>query len=175
MTSRLAPGGRQGELGIVPDLTTLGKFIGGGFSCGAFGGPVEIMKVYDPARPESFVHHGTFNNNVFMLTAGAAGLENAFTPPVQAAHNDAGDALRASLNELAARHGVAFQATGLGSLMNMHFQQCTDRLDPRYRAEGSAPAPAPASGPDRQGLLHDPARLHHALARRRRARPRRAD
>ena len=123
MTSRLAPGGRQGQLGIVPDMTTLGKYIGGGFSCGAFGGPAEIMKVYDPARPASFVHHGTFNNNVFMLIAGAAGLEKVFTPPVQAALNAAGDALRASLNDLAARHGVAFQATGLGSLMNLHLQQ----------------------------------------------------
>ncbi len=50
MTSRLAPGGRQEQLGIVPDMTALGKFIGGGFSCGAFGGPAELMKVYDPAR-----------------------------------------------------------------------------------------------------------------------------
>ena len=140
MTSRLAPGGRQGQLGIVPDMTTLGKYIGGGFSCGAFGGPAEIMKVYDPARPASFVHHGTFNNNVFMLIAGAAGLEKVFTPPVQAALNAAGDTLRASLNELAARHGVSFQATGLGSLMNLHLQRAPIRSirdiaprDPRLR------------------------------------------
>ncbi|MCY4395978.1 MAG: aminotransferase class III-fold pyridoxal phosphate-dependent enzyme [Rhodospirillaceae bacterium] len=123
MTSRLAPGGRQEQLGIVPDMTTLGKYIGGGFSCGAFGGPAEIMTVYDPSRPGAFVHHGTFNNNVFMLNAGAAGLEKVFTPPVQAALNAAGDSLRASLSELAARHGAPFQATGLGSLMNLHLQR----------------------------------------------------
>ena len=123
MTSRLAPDGRQGQLGIVPDMTTLGKYIGGGFSCGAFGGPAEIMKVYDPSRPDSFVHHGTFNNNVFMLIAGAAGLEKVFTRPAQAALNEAGDALRDALNGLAARHGAPFQATGLGSLMNMHLQR----------------------------------------------------
>ena len=98
------------------------------------------MNVYDPARPESLVHHGTFNNNVFMLAAGAAGLENVFTPPVQAALNDAGDALRASLNDLADGHGVAFQATGLGSLMNLHRQRAPIRSirdieprDPRLR------------------------------------------
>ena len=140
MTSRLAPGGRQEQLGIVPDMTTLGKYIGGGFSCGALGGPAEIMKVYDPSRPGAFVHHGTFNNNVFMLNAGAAGLEKVLTPPVQSALNTAGDSLRASLSELAARHGAPFQATGLGSLINMHLQRAPVRSirdiaprDPRLR------------------------------------------
>ena len=123
MTSRVAPDGRQGQLGIVPDLTTLGKYIGGGFSCGALGGPAEIMKCFDPSRPDSFVHHGTFNNNVFMLIAGAAGLEKIFTPPVQIALNEAGDALRDALNGLAARHGAPFQVTGLGSIMTMHLQR----------------------------------------------------
>ena len=123
MTSRVAPDGRQGQLGIVPDLTTLGKYIGGGFSCGALGGPAEIMKCFDPSRPDSFVHHGTFNNNVFMLIAGAAGLEKIFTPPVQIALNEAGDALRDALNGLAARHGASFQVTGLGSIMTMHLQR----------------------------------------------------
>ena len=123
MTSRVAPDGRQGQLGIVPDLTTLGKYIGGGFSCGALGGPAEIMKCFDPSRPDSFVHHGTFNNNVFMLIAGAAGLEKIFTPPVQIALNEAGAALRDALNGLAARHGASFQVTGLGSIMTMHLQR----------------------------------------------------
>ena len=123
MTSRVAPDGRQGQLGIVPDLTTLGKYIGGGFSCGALGGPAEIMKCFDPSRPDSFVHHGTFNNNVFMLIAGAAGLKKIFTPPVQIALNEAGDALRDALNGLAVRHGAAFQVTGLGSIMTMHLQR----------------------------------------------------
>ena len=123
MTSRLAPDGRQGQLGIVPDMTTLGKYIGGGISCGAFGGRAEIMARYDPSQPGAFVHHGTFNNNVLMLRAGAAGLERVFTPPVQVALNESGDALRAALNGLGARHGAAFQVSGLGSLMTMHFQR----------------------------------------------------
>ena len=81
------------------------------------------MKCFDPSRPDSFVHHGTFNNNVFMLIAGAAGLEKIFTPPVQIALNEAGDALRDALNGLAARHGASFQVTGLGSIMTMHLQR----------------------------------------------------
>ena len=123
MTSRVAPDGRQGQLGITPDMTTLGKYIGGGISCGAFGGPAAIMERYDPSKPGAFVHHGTFNNNVLMLRAGAAGLEKVFTPPVQAALNEAGVALRDALNGLAARHGAPFQVTGLGSIMTMHFQR----------------------------------------------------
>lgn len=123
MTSRLAPDGRQGQLGILPDMTTLGKYIGGGFSFGAFGGPAAIMDRYDPARADAFVHHGTFNNNVFSLTAGAAGLETILTPATQNALNASGDALRRALNDLAARHGAPFQATGLGSIMTLHFQR----------------------------------------------------
>ena len=123
MTSRVAPDGRQGQLGLTPDMTTLGKYIGGGMSCGAFGGPAAIMARYDPSKPGAFVHHGTFNNNVLMLRAGAAGLEKVFTPPVQAALNRSGEALRDALNGLAARHGAPFQVTGLGSIMTMHFQR----------------------------------------------------
>ena len=175
MTSRLAPGGRQAQLGIVPDLTTLGKYIGGGMSCGAFGGSAEIMACYDPSRPGAFVHHGTFNNNVLMLRAGAAGLEKVFTPPVQAALNQSGDALRDALNRLAAKHGAAFQVTGLGSIMTMHFQREPVRSIRDFRAEGRASASAPASRSDRPGLLHGPARLHGALAHDRRGRLRRPD
>ena len=122
MTSRVGPNGRQGQLGIAPDMTTLGKYIGGGISCGAFGGPAEIMSRYDPSKPGAFVHHGTFNNNVLMLRAGAAGLEKVFTPEVQVALNDSGIALRDALNGLAAKHGAPFQVTGLGSIMTIHFQ-----------------------------------------------------
>lgn len=105
-------------------MTTLGKYIGGGISCGAFGGPAAIMARYDPSKPGAFVHHGTFNNNVLMLRAGAAGLEKVFTPPVQAALNESGIALREALNGLGARHGAPFlQVTDLGSIMTMHFQR----------------------------------------------------
>ena len=123
MTSRVAPNGRQGQLGIAPDMTTLGKYIGGGISCGAFGGPAEIMGRYDPSKPGAFVHHGTFNNNVLMLRAGAAGLEKVFTSDVQVALNESGIALRDALNGLAGKHGAPFQVTGLGSIMTMHFQR----------------------------------------------------
>ncbi|HXC89829.1 MAG TPA: aminotransferase class III-fold pyridoxal phosphate-dependent enzyme, partial [Stellaceae bacterium] len=62
MTSRLAPGGLQEAHGILPDLTTLGKYLGGGMSFGAFGGRPDIMERFDPRRPDAFQHAGTFNN-----------------------------------------------------------------------------------------------------------------
>ena len=70
MTSRTGPGGLQERLGIRPDLTTLGKYIGGGASFGAFGGRGDVMALFDPARPGALPHAGTFNNNVVSMAAG---------------------------------------------------------------------------------------------------------
>lgn len=120
MTSRLGPGGLQGELGLAPDMTTLGKYLGGGLSFGAFGGRAEIMALFDPAQPGALPHAGTFNNNVLSMAAGLAGLTEVFTPEAARALNARGDALRQRLNALFARSGTAFQATGLGSLMSIH-------------------------------------------------------
>jgi glutamate-1-semialdehyde 2,1-aminomutase len=121
MTSRLGPTGRQGALGITPDMTTLGKYVGGGMTAGAFGGRADIMDRYDPRTKGHFVHNGTFNNNVITLAAGAAGLEKVFTPEAAAAHDAASEAFRQRLNALGPKHGLPFQATGHGSLMNIHF------------------------------------------------------
>ena len=71
MTSRLALGGAQELLGITPDMTTLGKYLAGGLSFGAFGGRRDLMAAYDPA-PGGLTHGGTFNNNAFTMAVGAA-------------------------------------------------------------------------------------------------------
>jgi len=60
-TSRLAPGGLQELEGLKPDMTTLGKFLGGGITFGAFGGREEVMRVYDPRESKALGHSGTFN------------------------------------------------------------------------------------------------------------------
>lgn len=74
MTSRLSYGGLQVELGIRPDLTTVGKWLGGGMSFGAFGGGRDIMNMFDP-RTGRLSHSGTFNNNVVTMAAGVAGCQ----------------------------------------------------------------------------------------------------
>jgi len=120
MTSRLAPGGRQSVLGITPDLTTLGKYIGGGMSFGAFGGRADVMALFDPRMPDHMGHAGTFNNNVLSMAAGIAGLSQIYTPEVAVAFNARGDALRERLNATSRAHGSILQFSGLGTLMNLH-------------------------------------------------------
>ena len=119
MTSRLSPGGRQAQLGLTPDLTTLGKYFGGGLSFGAFGGRTDVMQRFDPRRADALGHAGTFNNNVLTMAAGLAGLTQVLTPEALAALNQRGERLRERLNGVFARHGVAMQFTGLGSVMQL--------------------------------------------------------
>jgi glutamate-1-semialdehyde 2,1-aminomutase len=120
MTSRLAPGGLQEVHGILPDLTTLGKYVGGGMSFGAFGGRAEIMGRFDPRRPDAFQHAGTFNNNVLTMNAGLVGLTEIYTPERARALNISGDRLRERLNAVVRRHRLAMQFTGLGSMLSVH-------------------------------------------------------
>jgi glutamate-1-semialdehyde 2,1-aminomutase len=111
----------QGELGVTPDMTVLGKYLGGGASFGAFGGRADVMERFDPRSPEAFPHAGTFNNNVLSMAAGTAGLEAVFTPEVASELSARGEALKARLNEIARASGTAMQVTGMGSLMTVHF------------------------------------------------------
>ncbi|MGE3783075.1 MAG: aspartate aminotransferase family protein [Alphaproteobacteria bacterium] len=120
MTSRLAPGGLQEKHGILPDMTTLGKYVGGGMSFGAFGGRAELMQWFDPRRKDGFQHAGTFNNNVLTMNAGYVGLTEVYTPQRARALNEFGDGLRERLNAVARRRGLAMQFTGLGSMIGVH-------------------------------------------------------
>ncbi len=129
MTSRLAPGGLQEAHGILPDLTTLGKYLGGGMSFGAFGGRREIMERFDPRRPDAFQHAGTFNNNVLTMNAGYVGLTEVYTPERAHALNAWGEDLRERLNAVARRHGLAMQFTGRGSMMSVHMTDAPIRSE----------------------------------------------
>jgi glutamate-1-semialdehyde 2,1-aminomutase len=120
MTSRLAPGGLQSVAGVKPDLTTFGKYIGGGMSFGAFGGRGEIMDLFDPRRPDALPHAGTFNNNVLTMSAGLAGLTQVYTPDAARALNARGDALRERLNALCEAADAPVQFTGIGSMLAVH-------------------------------------------------------
>jgi glutamate-1-semialdehyde 2,1-aminomutase len=120
MTSRLAPGGLQEAHGILPDLTTLGKYVGGGMSFGAFGGRAAIMERFDPRRPDAFQHAGTFNNNVLTMNAGLVGLTELYTPERARTLNNWGDGLRERLNALVQSCGLAMQFTGRGSMISVH-------------------------------------------------------
>jgi glutamate-1-semialdehyde 2,1-aminomutase len=120
MTSRLAPGGLQETHGIFPDMTTLGKYVGGGMSFGAFGGKAGLMDWFDPRRKDGFQHAGTFNNNVLTMNAGYVGLTEVYTPERAVALNGFGDGLRERLNTVVRRQGLAMQLTGIGSMIGVH-------------------------------------------------------
>src|SRR5207245_867852 len=98
ITLRLAYGGAQDTASIRPDLTTLGKLIGGGLPVGAFGGRGEIMDLFHPTRGR-LSHSGTFNGNAATVTAGIASLE-LLTPDAIAHINRLGDQLRTGLRRL---------------------------------------------------------------------------
>lgn len=116
MTSRLAPGGMQEVLGIHADLTTLGKYVGGGLAFGAFGGRRDLMIRFDPSREDAFQHAGTFNNAVLTMAAGVAGLTRVYSPDEVARLNALGDRLRDRLNDV----GDWLHSTGYGSMVGLH-------------------------------------------------------
>ncbi len=134
MTSRLAPGGLSEATGVTPDLMTLGKYVGGGMSFGAFGGRADLLAIFDPRRPDAVPHAGTFNNNVLTMSAGIAALGRIYTPDVCSALNARGDALREALNATSARHGLPALWTGRGSMMCLHIAA----TPPRNAAEAAA-------------------------------------
>ena len=121
VTSRMGAGGLQALLGVRPDLTTLGKYIGAGFAFGAFGGRADVMDLMSPERPDGLVHAGTFNNNAYSTTVGAAALRQVFTPERAQRLLADGEALRDRLNAWAREIAPAAQFTGVGSAMNIHF------------------------------------------------------
>ena len=120
MTSRLAPGGLQEDTGVLPDLTTMGKYIGGGLSFGAFGGRADVLDRFDSRRPDALMHAGTFNNNPFTMSAGVAMVTEVYPPDRATAFNAAGDRLRARLQAAADARALPVRMTGRGSMMCLH-------------------------------------------------------
>lgn len=127
ITSRLSPGGLQEKTGVLPDMTTLGKYIGGGMTIGAFGGRADIMDRFDPANVDAFFHAGTFNNNVLTMAAGHAGLTEVLSARTNHYLNASGDDLRRRLNAQFKGAGMRAQVTGQGSINCVHFTPNTIR------------------------------------------------
>lgn len=104
MTSRLGYRGLGHELGIQPDLMTLGKWVGGGMSFGAFGGRREIMGMYDPVT-KVLTHAGTFNNNIMSMAAGCAGMKLLDEQAMERL-NSTGEKLKSKINGLLYKYGL---------------------------------------------------------------------
>lgn len=122
-TARIGPAGIQGLMRIKPDLTTLGKFIGGGLPTGAFGGNAKIMSHYNPKKEGSWNHAGTFNNNVCSMAAGAAGIGEIYTQQRALDFLDWSEAFRLALNEMFVDREMPMYCNGLGSIFAIHFSE----------------------------------------------------
>jgi glutamate-1-semialdehyde 2,1-aminomutase len=120
-TFRLSSGGAQALLGIMPDLTVLGKIIGGGLPVGGVGGRRDVMAAFDASTGTPKVPHaGTFNGNPVTMRAGLATLQD-LDPEVYDHLNQRGSDFRLRLQTLCERYNVSVQVTGAGSLFGIHW------------------------------------------------------
>lgn len=118
---RVHPGGAQALYGVVPDLTTLGKVIGGGLPVGAYGGRRQVMELVAPAGP--MYQAGTFSGNPLAMAAGIATLDALAEPGVWEKLETTGKALAEGLREAARRAGVVVQVPQLGTLACVYFSE----------------------------------------------------
>jgi glutamate-1-semialdehyde 2,1-aminomutase len=126
-TFRLAPGGWQGLHNIIPDITALGKIIGGGYPVGAIAGQEEFMSLFSPLKPDPLAHSGTFNGNPVTMVAGVATLAELTGAAIDRI-NQLGKRVRTTLTKALRDVGIIAQVTGTGSLAQLHFtkQEVTD-------------------------------------------------
>ena len=116
---RVAYGGAQGRFGVRPDLTVLGKIIGGGFPCGAFGGRRSLMRRLAPLGP--VYQAGTLSGHPVAMASGLALLAELRRPGVYARLETAGVALAAALRREARRAAIPAQINQFGSLFTLFF------------------------------------------------------
>jgi glutamate-1-semialdehyde 2,1-aminomutase len=119
---RVAPGGAQEKYGVAPDLTCLGKIIGGGLPVGAFGGPARFMTQLAPTGP--VYQAGTLSGNPLAMAAGIATLEELSKPGVYERLEAATDTLVEGLVQAAREHDIAVCPKKAGSMFSLFF---TDR------------------------------------------------
>ena len=123
ITFRLGYNGAQGRYGIDPDITALGKVIGGGFPIGAVAGRTDVMAVYDPTNGAPRVQHGgTFSANPMSMVAGIAALE-ALTPEAYEHLEALGGRFQSGITALFDELGIEAQVTGIASLRRIHLNR----------------------------------------------------
>jgi glutamate-1-semialdehyde 2,1-aminomutase len=120
ITLRLTLGGAQQHFNVTPDLTAMGKIIGGGLPIGAIGGRKELMRMFHPDEPEPVMHASTFSGNPLSMAAGAASMEQLNPQNIEQI-NALGDMFRQQVTQTFEENGITGQATGMGSLANLHF------------------------------------------------------
>lgn len=116
---RVGPSGAQGLYGIVPDLTCLGKIIGGGLPVGAYGGKAEIMNLIAPEGP--VYQAGTLSGNPISVAAGLATLRELLKPGTYERLEDISSKLEKKLKSILKDLGLNYQVTRVGSMLTLFF------------------------------------------------------
>ena len=118
---RLGLGGAQGHFGIKPDLTTLGKVVGGGFPIGIFGGRAEVMDLVAPSGP--VYNAGTYNAHPVSMAAGLAVLKELETGEPYRIANEAAERLAKGIEDIAERHGFDVVVKQIASMFQFYFKK----------------------------------------------------
>ncbi|MEZ5174975.1 MAG: aspartate aminotransferase family protein [Acidimicrobiia bacterium] len=122
ITFRTEVGGFQERLGVAPDLTAMGKAIGGGFPVGAIAGRRDVMQVMNPLTDKvRFPHSGTFSANPITMTAGLAAM-TLYDATSVTDLNDLTSTAIAGIEEAIGRTGAAASVTGAGSMFRIHLK-----------------------------------------------------
>jgi len=120
ITLRLSVGGAQEMYDVAPDLTMMGKIIGGGLPAGALGGSAELMSAFDPHGRNPMWHSGTFNGNPLTCAAGLVSIRELTRERIETMDR-LGEKLARGLKEAARSLEIPFSVRRVGSLMNLFF------------------------------------------------------
>ncbi|KEQ16857.1 glutamate-1-semialdehyde 2,1-aminomutase [Endozoicomonas numazuensis] len=133
---RVSLGGAQAHYGVKPDLTTLGKIIGGGLPVGAFGGRKDVMEHLAPLGP--VYQAGTLSGNPLAMAAGLATLKNLSRPGFHAELTEKAAKLLTGFKEKASEHGISLQTSQVGAMFGLFFtdQPRVDRFDQVMTCDG---------------------------------------
>jgi len=121
ITYRVTTGGIQKLLGVIPDLTSFGKTIGGGFPVGAFGGRRELIEQFNPTKKDFIAHSGTFSGNAMTMVAGKIALE-LYTEEEVKRMDNLGLRIQEGLKKAMDSLGVTCNVGRTQSMVYMHFQ-----------------------------------------------------
>ncbi|WP_113699132.1 aspartate aminotransferase family protein [Nonomuraea lactucae] len=134
-------GGEQGRLSLTPDLTILGKIIGGGLPIGAVGGRADLLLLTASTTRGHLMHSGTFNGHLAAAAAGAVTLHHLDATDIERLDR-AGGFLAERIIQAATRAGLPMSVTRAGSILNVHFTSSapTNAADVRAAAGPLLPA-----------------------------------
>ena len=160
----IAAGGATENFGVMPDMVTLAKALGGGLPSGAIGGNEEVMSVVEDG---SVYQVGTYNGNPLGMAAARANLLEVMTPDAYAHLDELNDRILAGCEAVIEQHNLPGYAVGIGSKGCVTFSPVEDR---RLRDLQGQPGPGPVRA--RLAVQHEPRHLHDARAARRSGRSR---